>query len=195
MIILSILSIIVAISLQPVNNPLVSLAMRDPISPILFARLTPSPFFLTRFLSTLFLGLAIIGFHDVLYTATDKLSTLSFSELSRVAIPLQFFSKLFEAFFYLALCMYCIVYTTKRTNKILLLFYYLKSNCKQSGLLPRKFLYLRLSILLIFLSILTLVSQILIYVIELDNSLLPNLLSLLSIIRYLYLFFTFLIAI
>jgi len=91
--------------------------------------------------------------------------------------------------------MYCVVYTTKGTNNILLLFYYLKSNCKQSGLLPRNILYFRLSIMLIFLSILTIVSQILIYVLETDNSLLSNLLSLLSIIRYSYLFLTFLIAI
>src|ERR1700721_663590 len=60
MIIISILSIIVAISLQPVNNSLAGLspapATRDPISPILFARLS----------SILFIYSAILNF-NVLY--------------------------------------------------------------------------------------------------------------------------------
>jgi NADH-ubiquinone oxidoreductase chain 2 len=63
MIILSILSIIVAISLQPVNNnPLVSLARRDTITPILFARLS----------SIIFIYSGILNY-NVLYF--DKMDT------------------------------------------------------------------------------------------------------------------------
>jgi len=89
MIVLSI--IIVAISLHLVNNPLVSPASRDPISPI----------FITRILSTLFLGFSIIGFHALFYTDIDNMSTISLVELSKVTLPLdlQFSSKLFEAVF------------------------------------------------------------------------------------------------
>jgi len=67
------LSLPVAISLQPVNNPLVSPASRDPISPILFTR------FIVSFYTKIYLGWyekkgTVIEGLSLSYTANNKIN-------------------------------------------------------------------------------------------------------------------------